>query len=176
MPSLARVEAVERAALLDVLQYRLVLDLAGAGPHFLSDTTITFRAERPGARTFLDLRPAAIDSIELNGLRVEPAGLVDGRLWLEDLQPHNVLRVVARMAYSTDGEGLHRTVDPADARSYLYAMSFLDAAPRWFACFDQPDLKARYDIEVRCPQDWSVFGNSPASKIGPVFASFRYTT
>ena len=33
------------------------------------------------------------------------------------------------MAYSTDGEGLHRHVDPADGQTYLYAMSFLDAGP-----------------------------------------------
>ena len=55
------------------------------------------------------------------------------------------------MAYSSDGEGLHRHVDPADGRTYLYAMSFLDAAPRWYACFDQPDLKARLHLRGRGP-------------------------
>ena len=70
------------------------------------------------------------------------------------------------MRYSGDGEGLHRHVDPADGQTYLYAMSFLDAAPRWYACFDQPDLKAGYDIEVHCPADWTVLGNSPAERIG----------
>jgi aminopeptidase N len=44
-------------------------------------------------------------------------------------------------------------------------MSFLDAAPRWFGCFDQPDLKARYDLTVRCPANWTVIGNGPASRI-----------
>ena len=70
------------------------------------------------------------------------------------------------MAYSSDGEGLHRHVDPADGRTYLYAMSFLDAAPRWFACFDQPDLKARYTFDVRAPEDWTVLGNGPATLVG----------
>ena len=65
------------------------------------------------------------------------------------------------MAYSNDGEGLHRHVDPADGLVYLYAMSFLDAAPRWFACFDQPDLKAPVSLEVACPEGWTVAG-SPA--------------
>ena len=45
----------------------------------------------------------------------------------------------------SDGEGMHRHVDPTDGRTYLYAMSFLDAAPRWFGCFDQPDLKANFE-------------------------------
>ena len=30
-------------------------------------------------------------------------------------------------------------------------MSFLDAAPRWFACFDQPDLKAPVALRRSCP-------------------------
>ena len=77
------------------------------------------------------------------------------------LRPDNELVVDAAMAYSHDGEGLHRHVDPADGRTYLYAMSFLDAAPRWFACFDQPDLKAPVTIDVRCPPDWTVAGQRP---------------
>ena len=33
------------------------------------------------------------------------------------------------MGYRNDGEGLHRSVDPADGRAYVYGMSFMDAAP-----------------------------------------------
>ncbi|MDQ2838903.1 MAG: aminopeptidase N [Actinomycetota bacterium] len=165
MPSLARIEAAERAELLTVRHYRVVLDLPATGPEFGSDTTITFACSVPGASTFLDLTPAAIESIELNGVALDPAGLHDGRLPLTDLRSENVLRVRARMSYSSDGEGMHRHVDPTDGNSYLYAMSFLDAAPRWFACFDQPDLKATYDVEVHCPADWTVLGNAAASRI-----------
>ena len=41
------------------------------------------------------------------------------------------------------------------------AMTFMDAAPTIFACFDQPDLKAPYTLHVRAPQDWMVIGNAP---------------
>jgi aminopeptidase N len=167
MPSLTRVEAVERAALLTVRNYRITLDLTGAGPDFGSDTTIEFQACDPAASTFLDLKAAQVLSVLLNDEPLDPAGLVDGRLALTGLRAENVLRVRARMAYSSDGEGLHRHLDPADGQTYLYAMSFLDAAPRWFACFDQPDLKASYDIEVRCPADWTVLGNGAATRSAP---------
>ena len=80
----------------------------------------------------------------------------------------NELVVDAVMAYSGDGEGLHRHVDPADGRTYLYAMSFLDAAPRWFACFDQPDLKAPVELDVRCSAEWRVAGNGPATEVEPM--------
>jgi aminopeptidase N len=167
MPSLTRLEAAERAALLSVRNYRIVLDLNASGAEFESDTVIEFDAARPGASTFLDLQAAQVLSVLLNGDPVDPAGLVDGRLPLTGLRSHNVLRVRARMAYSTDGEGIHRHVDPADGQVYLYAMSFLDAAPRWFACFDQPDLKAGFDIEVHCPPEWTVVGNGAATRSAP---------
>ena len=71
------------------------------------------------------------------------------------------------MGYRSDGEGLHRHVDPHDQQPYLYAMSFLDAGPLWFAGFDQPDLKAAYAIDVRAPEDWTVQGNGPSRATGP---------
>ena len=33
------------------------------------------------------------------------------------------------MPFRNDGEGLHRSVDPADGKHYVYGMSFMDAAP-----------------------------------------------
>ncbi len=71
------------------------------------------------------------------------------------------------MPYRNDGEGLHRSVDPADGLSYVYGMSFMDAAPTVFACFDQPDLKAPYTLHVRAPHDWIVVGNAPAANPEP---------
>ena len=63
------------------------------------------------------------------------------------------------MAYSRDGQGLHRAVDPADGEAYLYGHAFLAAAPRMFGCFDQPDLKAPYTVTVTAPRHWTVVGN-----------------
>ena len=31
-----------------------------------------------------------------------------------------------------------------------------------FACFDQPDLKARYTLTVTAPADWKVVSNATA--------------
>ncbi|HEY2043193.1 MAG TPA: aminopeptidase N [Jatrophihabitans sp.] len=166
MPSLTRIEATDRADLLDIEQYRIDLDLTEStrDGEFGSDTTISFRCSDPSSSTFLDVHAASIASISLNGSDLDPATIVDGRLPLSGLQAVNELRIVARMSYSSDGEGMHRHLDPADGKTYLYAMSFLDAAPRWFACFDQPDLKARYDVTVSCPPDWTVVGNGAATQ------------
>ena len=71
------------------------------------------------------------------------------------------------MAYSRDGQGLHRSTDPADGEDYVYGHLFLDAAPTVFACFDQPDLKAPYAVTVRAPQEWVVLGNGRATQTSP---------
>jgi aminopeptidase N len=163
VPSLSRIEAEQRAALLDVEQYEIALDLTGT-EGFSSHTTIDFRCRRPGAETFVDVKAVEVVSVTLNGRRLDPGSILDGRLRLPGLAADNRLVLDTRMAYSSDGEGLHRHVDPADGRTYLYAMSFLDAGPRWFASFDQPDLKARYRITVDAPEDWNVIGNGPATR------------
>ena len=58
------------------------------------------------------------------------------------------------------GEGLHRFVDPVDGAVYLYSQFETADAKRMFACFDQPDLKARYTLTVTAPADWKVVSNA----------------
>ncbi|MEV0392599.1 aminopeptidase N [Polymorphospora rubra] len=159
MTSLTRAEAADRAALLTVDSYAIDLDLTTGDTRFRSTTTIRFRAARPGSTTFVEVKPAQLRSVRLNGSPVDPAALDDNRLPLPDLRAENVLVVEAEMAYTRTGEGLHRFVDPADGETYLYAMSFLDDGQRIFAGFDQPDLKAPVTLSVTAPPGWLVAAN-----------------
>jgi aminopeptidase N len=163
--SLTVEHARTRASTISVDRYAVDLDLTRGDETFGSTTTVSFRCHREGGSTFLDLRPRTLHRVRLNGEDVDVTTLRDGHLWLTGLQAHNELDVSAEMAYSHDGEGLHRSVDPADGRAYVYAMSFLDAAPRIFACFDQPDLKAPYALTVSAPPDWTVVGNGAARPV-----------
>ncbi len=167
MPSLTVAEAQRRAALLDVERYTADLDLTIGDEVFRSRTTITLRCAEPGAATFLDVKPHRLLAVTLNGGQLDPATLVDGRLPVPNLRLRNQIVVDAEMSYRHDGEGLHRSVDPADGRTCLYGMSFLDAAPSIFACFDQPDLKAPYSLTVSAPPGWTVLGNGAAEQVRP---------
>ncbi|MBA2445629.1 MAG: aminopeptidase N, partial [Nocardioidaceae bacterium] len=166
MRSLTMSEARTRASSIDPTSYEVWLDLTQGDEHFESRSIIEF-ASRDRQDTFVDVSPAILRQAHLNGRHVDVASIKDGRLHLTGLQEHNTLVVEASMAYSHDGEGLHRSVDPEDGLTYLYAMSFLPAAPRIFACFDQPDLKAPYRIQVKTPTDWVVLGNARASQTAP---------
>ena len=163
--SLQRTEAIDRRELLDLTSYDVSLDLAADEATFASHTTIRFRSR--GGPTFVDLKPVSVRSITLNGERIDPDLLRGGRVPLETAAGDNELVVDAVMRFRNDGEGLHRSVDPADGRHYVYGMSFMDAAPSVFACFDQPDLKAPYRLAVRAPQDWVVVANAPGEQVEP---------
>ncbi|MCD4535374.1 aminopeptidase N [Nocardioides sp. cx-169] len=163
--SLQRTEAQERRALLSVTSYDIRLDLASEEETFGSVTTVRFTSH--GGPTFVDLKPVRVKAVTLDGRRVDPALLDRGRLPLDTEDGEHELVVDAVMPFRNDGEGLHRSVDPADGRHYVYGMSFMDAAPSIFACFDQPDLKAPYTFHVRAPHDWVVLGNAPATNPEP---------
>ncbi|MEU4369103.1 aminopeptidase N [Micromonospora chersina] len=158
MPSLSRVEATARGALITVESYQVDLDLTGDAERFRSTVTIRFRAT-PGAGTFAEVKPHRLLGVRLNDRDVDPALLDDNRLPLTGLAATNTLTVSAEMAYSNTGEGVHRFVDPADGETYLYAMSFLDDVQRIFAAFDQPDLKAPVTLAVTAPPEWTVAAN-----------------
>lgn len=165
--SLTRAEAIERAQLVSDPRASVKLEL-GLGETFASTTELSFAAPA-GATTFLDVDTTNCRAV-LNGAPIDQADIADGRIVLRDLAEQNSVLVQATMSYAHDGEGMHRHDDPADGQTYLYAMSFLDAAPRWLACFDQPDLKTRFSIEVTTPHDdWIVRGNTPARQRGRVW-------
>ncbi len=170
MRSLTHDEARARAAQVSVQDMTVDLDLDQGPERFASRTTVRFSCNDPGAGTFADLKAAEVHAIRLGGIPLDPAEVVDGRLELtaeHGLALDNVLEVEADMAYSRDGQGLHRSVDPADGEAYVYGHLFLDAAPQVFACFDQPDLKAAYSVTVTAPDGWVVLGNGAATEVGP---------
>ncbi|MDQ6526006.1 aminopeptidase N [Nocardioides sp. LHD-245] len=162
--SLTRAEAEHRASVLAVTSYDVELDLSQSEETFRALTTIRFRSER--ATTFVDLKARAVHAIRLEGQALDLDLPSDGRVALDLGAGDHELVVEATMGFRNDGEGLHRSVDPADGRAYVYGMSFMDAAPSVFACFDQPDLKAPYTMRVTAPSDWLVRGNAPAREIG----------
>jgi aminopeptidase N len=158
--NLTRDEAQERARLLTVESYAVELDLTTGDETFTSVTRAAFSCGSPGAATFIDLEAEAVREIVLNGSRVDPAAFSGGRITLPALEASNELRVVADCAYSRTGEGLHRFTDPADGEVYLYTHFEPADAHRVYACFDQPDLKAVFELTVTAPAGWQVVSNT----------------
>ncbi|EXG80339.1 aminopeptidase N [Cryptosporangium arvum] len=167
-------EARERGDLLEVASYHITLDLTdGTGKPgtdtFRSVTEVKFSARRPGASTFIDLIAKTVRAATLNGTALDVSGYDPEKgLELSGLEADNVLVVDADCLYMNTGEGLHRFVDPVDDEVYLYSQFETGDAKRVYACFDQPDLKATFTLEVTAPDHWEVVSNTTPEKAGAV--------
>ncbi|HEY4534890.1 MAG TPA: aminopeptidase N [Enteractinococcus sp.] len=152
-------QALLRAAMLEVDSYQLHFDLTD--DHIFGVRTVvkfSVSAAAIGHSTAIDLLDHQVLSATLNGRDVSYDG---ARLALKDLQEDNELIVTSFARYSTTGEGLHRYLDPYDEAVYLYSQCAPADARRIFPVFDQPDLKAVYEIEVTAPAHWQVLSNEP---------------
>jgi aminopeptidase N len=157
--NLTRDEARTRAELITVSSYQVELDLTGGDATFRSVSKIGFNCARPGARTFVNLAAPEVHAITLNGAPVSLDAFDGERITLGGLAAHNELEIDADCGYSRSSEGLHRFADPADGNVYLYSDLETFDAHRVYACFDQPDMKAAYQLTVLAPEGWLVVSN-----------------
>lgn len=149
--NLTEAETAERAEIVSVDSYEVLLGLTGKGETFRSVTTVRFSAQA-GSSTFIDAIVDSVHSITLNGRSVDPeAACRPGRILLNDLAADNVLTVDAEFFYMNTGEGLHRFTDPVDDEVYLYTQFEVPDARRVFAVFEQPDLKADFSLRSLLP-------------------------
>ncbi|MCT1775568.1 aminopeptidase N [Brachybacterium sp. p3-SID957] len=161
--NLTRTEARRRAAFLTTDSYDIRLDLTQGPETFLTETTLRFTASE-ARETFVDLIAKRVHEIELNGeLLSDAASRFDGaRVKLPALtEGENTVRILADGIYMNTGEGLHRFVDPVDDEVYLYTQFEVSDARRMFACFEQPDLKATFQLTVTAPAHWRVISIAP---------------
>ncbi|MGJ4110720.1 aminopeptidase N [Corynebacterium macclintockiae] len=165
--NLTRTEAEHRANLISDVHYSIQLDLSGGeqpdNKLFRSLTRITFTSG--AGSTFLDLRADSLLRVELDGAALgDFAYDATTGIPLNDLSSgQHELLVEAEIPYSTTGQGLHRFFDPSDDQAYMYTQFETADAKRVFACFDQPDIKATYDVELTTPAEWTVVTNNEVS-------------
>ncbi|MFR9823642.1 aminopeptidase N [Corynebacterium striatum] len=160
--NLTREDANARSQMIDVKHYDVHLDLTDSETHFISTTVASFHVKQAGS-TFIDLRGEELLELRLNGAPL-PTNAYEAKFGvpLSGLQVADYeLKVVAKIPYSHTGEGLHRFVDPADEKVYLYTQFETADAKRVFACFDQPNMKATYSLAFDAPADWTVITNGP---------------
>ena len=183
LPNLTREQAVERASLITVASYQIDLDLTdGSGPGgppgertFRSVTTVVFDA-LAGADTVIDIAAETVRCATLNGRDLDVSGYDESTgIALRGLADRNVVVVEADCRYSNTGEGLHRFVDPVDNETYLYSQFETADAKRMFACFDQPDLKATFDVRVAAPTHWRVISNGATVSVNDGLHTFTTT-
>ncbi len=161
--NIARSEAAERAKYLTIESYDISLDLTVGSDVFLSTSRILFSCNKAGYDTFVDAVGKSIKSALLNGEPVDISRYDGETLHVSGLAAQNELVIVMEGLYSNTGEGLQRSVDPADNEVYLYSQGETAYIRKMYACFDQPSLKAEFTFHVTAPAHWEVISNNPVS-------------
>lgn len=163
---LSQKQAELRSRRVSEVSYQLEFSLTGEET-FRGISQITFNLSDVSQPLTLDLNKAEIESILVNGVETE----INYNQWFITLAKNslvkgkNTVTVKYRRLHSTNGEGLHRFVDTVDNKVYLYTHFEPAAASQMFALFDQPDLKATYQLTVTAPKDWSVISAVKESHI-----------
>ena len=162
---LSQDEAIARARLVSDISYEIHLDLTAGASTYRGDVTVHFAyvaSDSADDGVFLDHRGGGIERLEVNGEELEPpSGEYRIPLPASALRASNVVRVTYEHEYDHTGDGFHQFVDPEDGGEYLYSNFEPYNAHRLFPCFDQPDLKARYDLTVEAPSEWELIANGP---------------
>lgn len=176
--NLTRSEAATRSDLIQARSYLVEIDLTQNSKTFPTKTTVNFSCKEPGAESFIDAITASVESIELNGVALDPASHSDRtRITLPNLQSENTLVVSATGVFSNSGEGLHRFVDPVDQAEYFYTQFEVPDSRRMFAVFEQPDIKATFEFHVTGKSGWQVISNSPTpepTELGDGLAKWEF--
>jgi aminopeptidase N len=173
---LSQADAAARAARVSNVDYALDFTLTGKET-FSGKTTLTFDLKDTASPLTVDLDKATIQSLTVNGKTVAPQ--YNG--WFITLAPQDLVKgrntvvVAYERPHSTNGEGLHRMVDPVDGRVYTYSHFEPAAAHQMFAVFDQPDLKATYQVTVSVPADWQVISTTRETNVAPAGDLRRWT-
>lgn len=158
------------------MDYALAIDLTGS-ERFSATSTIRFDLKDTSEPLTIDLDSAVIASFSVNGHPASPQ--YNG--WFITLPAHelhpgrNTVAVSYTRAYNTNGEGLHRMLDPADGKAYLFSQLAPANAHQVFALFDQPNMKASFALTVVAPATWQVISAARESSIGDLGAARRWT-
>ena len=117
---------------------------------------------------WLDFREGKISALAING-RPASETIQNGHVELPAalLKPgKNLVRIDFTATIAPAGKAITRFEDKDDGNEYIYTLFVPMDADMAFPCFDQPDLKAVFSLDLTVPDDWTVISNSVA--YGPV--------
>lgn len=171
-PGVSRELALARATRYAEVRYDLRIELAPKANLLRGREEIRFKLREVPAQLVLDWRapsPDRVRDVEVNGRAVVPTYenehlVIPGESLIAG---ENRLRLRFESPISTSGTAVTRYLDREDASEYIYTLFVPSDASTVFPCFDQPDLKARFRLEVIAPQQWEVVSNTRARQIVP---------
>lgn len=162
-----------RSRQINKITYQVWLSFDAEDEEFQGRTKILFDARENAFQVLkkirVDFTGGKISTLVLNG-KVWNAEQIKANYngeWIDlpksdILIGQNRLEVSYSHPYSKSGNGLYRFKDTEDGNVYIQSDLEPYDANLVFPCFDQPDLKASFEVTAEAPPEWLVIGNMPA--------------
>jgi len=170
-PGVSRDLAQWRAKQYRDVRYSLTIRLAAGAPKLRGTARIDVSLPNRVPDLVLDWRhapgAARVRRVRVNGkpaaAKVDREHLVVPARMLRPGKNHVTL--VFESPIASSGSAVTRYVDREDGAEYVYTLFVPSDASSVFPCFDQPDLKARFKLELVVPRAWTAIGNARVSRI-----------
>jgi aminopeptidase N len=108
----------------------------------------------------LDFTPGKenVHEIAVNGKETDYM-IMNGHIYIDanELIPRQ--ENVIEIAFTASDQALNRR------EGFMYTLLVPDRASTAFPCFDQPDIKASYQLSLDIPAHWSALGNNPEESV-----------
>ena len=157
--------ARRRAAQISDVRYHLKFTLTPHAATVVGHEELRFHANVDG-EVLLDFREGTAANLEVNGVETPPT-IQNGHIELPASvvkAGENYVTMDFTAPVAAAGKAITRFEDKDDNTEYIYTLFVPMDADMAFPCFDQPDLKARFRLELSAPEDWTPISNTePAS-------------
>lgn len=169
LDQLSQAEAIARKQRVSEVAYVIDIDLVTLPEAYQGIMTAHFDLSDNNAPLDIDFTGGDVVGVSVNGNSIEPdyngyfivlpeTALQTGT---------NTVTISYSHPYDQDGTGLHRFTDPEDGNTYLYTYLWPYYSNRLFPNFDQPNLKATYELTVRAANDWHVVSATTEELVEP---------
>jgi aminopeptidase N len=168
--------ARQRAAQLSDVRYHLRFTLTPRAPSASGHEDLQFRSSS-SAPVLVDFREGTLANLVVNGVAVPPK-IENGHIELPPSAMHvgeNAVSMDFTAPVATAGKAITRFEDKDDNTEYLYTLFVPMDADMAFPCFDQPDLKGRFHLELTAPENWTTISNTPIESQSLAGAGQRIT-
>jgi aminopeptidase N len=170
--------ARERAANVSDLRYALHYTLVEHGGQTEATESLRFELKSAAHPLLLDFRDGHVSSLAVNGANVAPEES-NGHLVLAAenlLIGENALEIHFTANVAPAEKAITRFEDRDDGSEYIYTLFVPMDASMAFPCFDQPDLKGRFQLTMTAPTAWTVISNTDAAETKTLGDGAKQTT
>ncbi len=176
-PGVGRELARHRAAHYSNVRYGLTVDVAPGATMLVGTEEIRVTLDEGADDLVLDWRVSAakeggqqarVWEIQANGRAVTDARAVNDHLVIPAsylVKGENTLRLRFESPIAASGSAVTRYTDREDNSEYIYTLFVPSDASTVFPCFDQPDLKARFQLNFSALTAWKVISNMDAETV-----------